>query len=277
MKHTTTVATTCLLAVGMAGMLPATARAQAATEDWKFEATVYGWFPAIGSDMSFPTSGGPSIDVSKRLSTNDVLDALKFAFFGSFEAKKGKYGFWTDVVYADLGGAKTGLRQVDSGLLPVPVDLSANLSLDMKSWIWTVAGTYALAATPEYTMDVLGGARLLDMTNTLDYAFSASAGGHPLGGLSGTAEASDNFWDAVVGLKGRANFGADRKWFIPYYVDVGTGQSQLTWQVSTGVGYQFDWGSVVATWRYLDYKFKSDSNIQSMSFNGPTIGVSFQF
>ena len=108
----------CLLAVGMAGMRPAAAQAQAATEDWKFEATVYGWFPAIASDMSFPTSGGPSIDV----------------------------------VYADLGGAKVGLRQVDGGRVPLPVDLTSNLSLDMKSWIWTVAGTCALAATPEYTI-----------------------------------------------------------------------------------------------------------------------------
>ncbi len=186
-------------------------------------------------------------------------------------------GLWTDVVYADLGGGKVGLRQVDGGRVPLPVDLTSNLGLDMKSWSWTVAGTYALAATPEYTMDVLGGARLLDMTSTLDYAFSASASGDPLAGRSGTSELSKNFWDAVVGLKGRANFGADRKWFIPYYVDGGTGQSQLTWQVSARVGYRFGWGSVIGTWRYLDYNFKSDSKIESMSFNGPTIGVAFQF
>ena len=37
---------------------------------------------------------------------------------------------------------------------------------------------------------------------------------------------------------------------MPYYVDVGTGQSQLTWQVNAGLGYQFDWGSVLATWRW---------------------------
>jgi len=81
----------------------------------------------------------------------------------------------------------------------------------------------------------------------------------------------------VVGLKGRAYFGDERKWFIPYYVDVGAGQSQLTWQVSAGVGYQFDWGSVLATWRYLDYDFDSDSKIESLSLNGPTIGVAFSW
>jgi hypothetical protein len=34
---------------------------------------------------------------------------------------------------------------------------------------------------------------------------------------------------------------------------------------------------VVATWRYLDYDFKSGDALQSMSMNGVLIGVAFQF
>ena len=98
-----------------------------------------------------------------------------------------------------------------------------------------------------------------------------------LPGRNGSADVGVTNWDAIIGLKGRAFLGADRKWFIPYYADVGTGQSKLTWQVNAGVGYQFDWGSVLATWRYLDYDFKSDKLVQSVSFNGPTIGVAFRF
>jgi hypothetical protein len=40
-----------------------------------------------------------------------------------------------------------------------------------------------------------------------------------------------------VGVKGRYTFGDDGKWFVPFYLDVGTGQSQLTWQISSGLGY----------------------------------------
>jgi hypothetical protein len=276
-QRNTTLTAACLLAIGMVGTLPAPAQAQATSDNWRFEATVYGWFPAISADMTFAIPGGNSIGTNQDMSASDVLDALKFAFFASFEAKKGKYGLWTDIVYADLGGTKVGVRNFDGGRLPVPVDLNSNLSVDMKSLVWTVAGTYSLAASPEYTVDVLGGARLLDMTNTLDFAFSAGPEGNPLRGRSGSSEISVNFWDAVVGLKGRANFGADRKWFIPYYVDVGTGQSKLTWQLNAGVGYRYSWGSVIGTWRYLDYSFDSDRAIESMSFNGPTIGVAFQF
>jgi len=43
------------------------------------------------------------------------------------------------------------------------------------------------------------------------------------------------------------------------------------------VGYRFDWGAVFATWRYLDYQFKSGQGIDSMNMNGPVIGVAFQW
>ena len=32
---------------------------------------------------------------------------------------------------------------------------------------------------------------------------------------------------------------------------------------------------MIAAWRYLDYKFKSGSAIESLDFNGPAIGVAF--
>ena len=275
MEHTKLGRTASRLAIlTLAGALPFAAQAQSSSADWKFGAYVYGWFPAIGGTTSFPTTGsGPNIDVSSQ----DVLDALKFAFMGSFEAKKGQWGFWSDLVYADLGGSKSGFRQFQSDRLPVPVDLSADLKLDIKAWLWTVAGSYNLVAKPDFNLDVVAGARLLDMTSKLDYAFSPSASGHPLGGRSGTAEVTMSNWDAIVGVKGRANFGEERKWFIPYYLDVGTGQSDLTWQVNAGIGYRFNWGALVATWRYLDYKQDSNDPIQSVYLNGPLFGASFNW
>jgi hypothetical protein len=64
---------------------------------------------------------------------------------------------------------------------------------------------------------------------------------------------------------------------VPYYLDVGTGQSKLTWQGILGVGYAFNWGSIVGAWRYLDYEFKSGSSIENISFNGPAIGLIFRW
>ena len=68
-----------------------------------------------------------------------------------------------------------------------------------------------------------------------------------------------------------------REWFVPWYLDVGTGQTDLTWQAIGGVGYRFGWGEVIAAWRYTDYKFKSGAPIEKLNFNGPAIGVAFHW
>lgn len=256
-----------LLATALCGAAPLAAQAQ--SSPWQFEASIYGWFPGISGTTSFPPNGnGPSVDVSM----GDVIDALKFAFMGSFEVRNGQWGLWTDLVYADFGASRQTTFTVHPPNQPA-LPVQANATLDIKSWVWTLTGLYGLKADTEGTMDLLFGARLLDMTNTLDWSLASSGGLDP----SGTKEVSASYWDAVVGLKGRALLGAERKWFIPYYADIGTGQSKFTWQVNAGLGYQFDWGAVLATWRYLDYNFKSDSKVQSLSFNGPTIGVAFKF
>ncbi len=257
------------LVTALCAAAPLSAKAQSSADAWQFEVSIYGWFPGISGTTAFPPSGnGPSIDVSM----GDVIDALKFAAMGTLEARKGQWGLWTDLVYADFGASRqTTLTARPPNLPAVPVQADARL--DIKSWIWTLTGLYGLKNDSEGSLDLLFGARQLDMTNTLDWSL---AGPGPLD-PSGSKEVSASYWDGVVGLKGKALLGAERKWFIPYYVDVGTGESKLTLQVNAGIGYQFDWGSVLATWRYLDYDFKSDSKVQSMSFNGPTIGVAFKF
>jgi hypothetical protein len=84
-------------------------------------------------------------------------------------------------------------------------------------------------------------------------------------------------WDAIVGVKGRYNFGDGRRWFVPYYFDVGTGQSDSTWQALIGIGYVFDWGEVFAAYRHLNYKFDAEEGLKDLSLAGPGIGASFRF
>ena len=257
--------------LGLALAAPMAAQAQTHSDSWQYEASIYGWFPAISGTTSFPPNGGgPSIDVSM----GDVIDALKFTVQGNFEARNGQWGLWTDLVYADFGASRQNSRNFTIDGNPVAFD--ANLVLDVKSWIWTLAGQYTLKDDADGRTDLLIGARMLQMTNGLSWSLNTTAGAG-LPPLTGAAEAKVTDWDAIVGLKGRVALGADRKWFVPYYVDIGAGESKLTWQVNGGVGYQFDWGAIIGSWRYLDYEFKSSSHVQSFSLNGPLIGVIFKF
>jgi hypothetical protein len=260
-------------APALAALLLATvpAAAQERSEP-AFRATVYGWFPGVSGTTQFPSgAGGPSLNVNAA----DLLGKLDMAFMGTFEGRGEKWGGLIDWVYTDISADKSGTQDIAINGQPLPAGVTANLGLGIKSNIVTLAGTYALVDTPSSSFGSVFGARVLSMDQTLNWAF---AGTGPLGlARSGSASASETNWDAILGFRGRVRFGDGLHWFVPYYADIGTGQSQLTWQAIIGLGYSFGVVEVVAAWRYLDYNFKSSSAVQSLTFNGVAVGVSFRF
>lgn len=40
---------------------------------------------------------------------------------------------------------------------------------------------------------------------------------------TGSSEVKVNYTDGIVGAKGRLSFGAENRWYVPYYADIGTG------------------------------------------------------
>lgn len=241
---------------------------------WQYSATIYGWFPSIGGKTTFPqSSDGSSVTVD----ADKVLDDLKFVFMGALEARKGRWGGFTDLIYMDLGNGKSGTRDFSIGGSQIPADVQANVHYDLKGWAWTLAATYVAIDRPEYSMQVLGGARMLKLEPKVTWELTGNIDSIPLPGRAGSLEADDTYWDAIVGVKGRAKLGAERKWFIPYYLDVGTGESKLTWQAMGGLGYAFGSWDLFAAWRYLDYEFKSGSKVEDLNFNGPGVAVQFHW
>jgi len=259
-------------ALGVAGALPATAAAQV-TDEWKFQAIIYGYFPDIRGSSTFASEiGRDGITVD----AHTILENLKFAFMGTFEAQKGRWGFLTDLLYMDVGSSKSQTRNLSVGRVELPAGVTANLNLDIKSTVWELAGSYRLSADPTAPFDVIAGARMLDVKQTLGWEFSADLGpAQP--SRSGSKEIKATNWDGIIGVKGRLAFGPNREWFVPYYLDVGTGDSDLTWQAIGGLGYSFHWGDVIAGWRYLDYNFKSSSKLENMNLSGPIVGVALHW
>jgi hypothetical protein len=256
-----------------AGLAPAPAVAQT-SDAWQFGAAVYVYLPTVSGSTRFPSSGGGS-DINIDGST--ILDKLKMAFMGSFEARKGAWGGFTDILYVNLGDSKSGIRDMTIGGNQLPAGASANADYDVKGTVWTLAGSYRAIPDVRQPLDVFAGARMLDFKQKLAWQLSGNVGSVPLEGRAGIREARKQNWDAIVGVKGRVTLGSEGKWFVPYYLDVGTGESDLTWQALTGIGYSFGWGDVVASWRYLDYKMKSGSNIESLNFNGPAVAAVFRW
>jgi hypothetical protein len=263
-----------LLYAAAAALLPQAAHAQGSADAWQWRASIYGWFPSISGSTRFPTGGGgPSIDVD----SDAILDALKMTFMGALDVRKGSWGLFNDLLYVDLGDSKSASRDFAIGQAGVPAGVDLNADLDLKTWAWTFAGSYAIVDTPQNTTQLLFGGRMLSLEQKLDWSFNGDIGPLGLPGRSGSAEVDKTYWDAIVGLKGVAGLSADRRWVLPYYVDVGTGQSRLTWQAMAGIGYSFDWGTTTLAWRYLDYEFDPNAAIQDVSLSGPFLGVTFRW
>jgi len=170
---------------------------------------------------------------------------------------------------------RSNTRDLSIKGVTIPGCVTANLHFDVRSTVWTTAGFYSVVNTPAFTLEPLVGACGLFLKQHLDWQFSGDVGPFAGSGRAGSGDSDFTNWDGIVGLKGRWTLGERGAWFVPYYLDVGTGASQLTYQLLAGVGYTFRWGSVVAAWRYLDYHFSS--NDAGLSMNGPAIGVSFRW
>ena len=259
-----------LLAV-FAGFASTPAAAQPAK--WEFGAAIYAYLPTISGKSTFPATGGGS---SVSVDADTILENLKMAFMGTFEASNGTWGVYTDLLYVDVGDSKSNAQSFTIGPRGIPVGTSANVDYDLKGWVWTVAGTYRVVAERDFKVDLLAGARVLNLRQEVSWALAGNVGPVALPDRAGTRELDAQNWDAVVGVKGRAAFGEGR-WFVPYYLDLGTGESKFTWQAMGGVGYSFGWGDVVAAWRYIDYQMKSGKPVEDVNFSGPAIAAVFRW
>ena len=260
-------------ALAAVALMPAAASAQP-TDAWRFRASLYAYLPTIGGSTIFPPESGGS---SASVDIDTILENLKMTFMGALEAKRGQFGLFTDVIYLNVGDSKSGSRDLTLGGVTLPAGVNANVDFDLKGWAWTLGGSFEAVRTPDAYLDVFGGVRMLDIEQTLDWTLTGNVGSVATANRSGSRGAGLQNWDVVVGVKGRVAFGEGRKWYAPYYLDAGFGDSDATWQAMTGLGYSFGWGDLFASWRYLDYDMKSGKALASLDFNGPAIGAVFRW
>jgi hypothetical protein len=244
------------------------------TESWQFGVSIYGWFPNISGQTAFTHSGSSN---EFEIDIDNILDNLEFTLMGTFDVRRGRWGLLTDVIYMDVGGSGTGTREATIGRRALPVNATANVDLDLKSWIWTLGGYFRALDRSGMTLDVVAGARYLDVEQRVNWNVTGNVGSIPVPDRVGAATAGLTNWDAVIGARGRFAFGAHKAWFVPYYFDVGAGDSDFTWQGIAGLGYAFHWGEIEAVWRYLYYDLPSGKSIADMSFSGPAIGATFRW
>ena len=144
MRQPLHVGLTWLFACGLlnAGSAAAQEGASESDSEWQFSAAVYLWAADIGGK----TATGSSVEVA----FDDIVDNLDSAFLGAFEARKGRWSFFTDALYLDVAATS------DIPIGPGPV-LTGDVSLDLTTKVFHLAGGYNLWAEGQSRLDFIAG------------------------------------------------------------------------------------------------------------------------
>lgn len=242
-----------------------------AAEPWQFSVTAYAYLPSLSGTAYFPAAASGA---NFTLNQSELIDRLKMTFMGAFDARRGRWGVFTDVLYLDLGRRNTNIHDFTIGGIGIPASTSSDVSIDMKSWIVNAVGEYRALGQDESTLDVVAGLRYLYVKERLEWSFSGSLGNLPEAARAGNVEISNNNYNAIVGVKGHVQ--GDGGWRMPYYIDVGTGSSQFTWQGALGLAYVFNWGQLSLLYRYIDFRIGS-STLKDLTIAGPIVGATFSW
>jgi len=265
-----------LRAVLLAFIIPTGAHAD---DGWTFSITPYLWLPNINGQLKYaipPDGGGrPEVDTGP----NNYLENLSFALMLAGEARKGKWSAFTDLIYLDFDAEKSAVKAVNFGGDRVSTSLSGSTRSSLTGVAWTFGGGYTVVEGPKHRLDLLGGIRYFGLRASSDWQLGTAVNGPSSGqtfAATGSISQREDLWDVIVGLRGGLKLG-EGAWFLPYYVDLGTGSSELTAQALAGIGYAFKWGEIVATYRYVLYDMGDDKLLQDIRFAGPAIGATFRF
>jgi len=232
------------------------ASATTLSDQWQFAVTPYAWAMGIRGSVSH---NGTSLGQIK-LTPGNVLSDINIAAMLVFEARRGRYGLYFDGVYGDLGS--TASKVVGRA------DLSASTNLAMT--MVTLAPTYNFINSSSLRLDGLVGARIMWQNARTSISLAQTD-------LSITESSNLQLAAGVAGVKGRYNF-ENSKYFVPFYVDVGAGQSSsFTSQAYLGVGRAFDWGDVSLVAKNVYYQFKPNQNTVDLNMFGAAIAVTFRF
>jgi opacity protein-like surface antigen len=245
---------------GLAGVVLAACMAPdgARPQDLHASVTLYGWLPGLDAEV---TSSSGGISASTSVSASNVLKALNFALMAAGEVHYGRLGVIQDLVYADLG---------TSGNLSGP--LASKVNVDTNMLISTTAIGYRAYEQGGWLVEPFAGARYVDLEQGVKIT-----GGGPLG-VERAASVDLNWWDPVIGLRGRAPITESLS--AAGFVDIGgfgVG-SEFSWEIYAGLDYAFtDSVSAVAGFRYLSINYDQGRAELKLDTYGPVLGATFRF
>jgi hypothetical protein len=229
----------------------------AAEDDWEFDLEAYGWLPIVETQ----TETGQKAEITR----DQLLDDLDKVATWAGRVRKGKWSLTSDFVYFKIS------EKPDLPLVPEVPSLARLREAGMQAWIITPSIGYTVFDNDKQKIELYAGARYTWIG--IDATIDINPTGEPSNSMKESPSVS--YWDGIVGVRG--SYSLSDKWFIPYSINVGTGQTDLTWQAQGGFGYRFKSLDAVLGWRDLSYDIGSGTPLKELDVNGPFAGAIFHW
>lgn len=234
------------------------------TDSFRFSLTPYLWAAGITGNVDYDNGK----HAHAHLNSDKVLSNLSVGGMLDGEMHYGRFGIMGNAVYAKLSnnGSKSYLHHEQ---------ITVDSNTDAWMGIYTVAGMYTAYTDKKFYLDVLAGARFLNLNAKVQ--LDASLANTPLS-VNKTMYSSLSATDAIAGVKGRARLG-ETSFFVPFYLDAGGSSSvaQFTSQQMLGIGYALKDADILLAYNNLYYRLSNDKATSYINMSGPMIGATFRF
>lgn len=237
----------------------------AQADSWQYSLSPYLWLPTISVESERLDDAGSAINrLPLEIGPTNYLQALNFGLMLTGDMRKDDWVLLGDLIYLSFG-----INNNEINILGGPATTTAKA--DLRGSILTLSAGRTFARSDNFYTDALLGWRRFAMSLELSIDLLNN-------GTVRKLDSQLDYNDAFVGINGRYAFSNDR-WSLRYYADIGTGESDVTWQALIGVGYAFGWGELFANYRHLHYAPGDAGPLEDLTntFSGPSVGVTFRF
>jgi len=272
--------------------------AEPATDKWEFSLTPYGWATSMNGDI---TARGHTVDVNESfIEIVEKSDSL-LAWMSYFEARKGRFAFFTDLVWADIGfpGHFNITKDPLGRFGRATLNVQGKVQLDYEEMIIQSGVAYEVArwqsAPGSFTaLDLMGSARYwnqdvdvsLRLTGTLTVDLRELGLQLQRSRRVATARSGDLEWvDPVVGARIRHQIAPGREFTLLGDVGGFGAGSEFSWQAVATYGFDVNCPGTplhtVIGYRALAVDFSEDGrfgkNALDVVQHGPLMGVSIRW
>lgn len=247
----------------LAALTPSFASADVAADEdsresheWRYRLTPYVWGAGLEGEVG---KFGRRADVSKSFS--DVLEGLDAGAMLVFEARRGRYGVFSDLLYVSLS---------ESAKVPTPLGVDVAAQANVKATTFMFAGQYRATEDERGYVDLIAGARYWGLRTDVNVSLGSV--------FSVDGSTAERWVDPVVGIKGTYHLG-DRTyltgWAMVGGFDVGSAFSS---DLMVALGYKVtEQSALLLAYRRLEVDYTSSDFTFDASLQGPALGWDYRF